>query len=108
MQCKADLFQCKRMTDATLNACKSALGNLIASEQIQQAPNPSKAFTSGLNFFLAHYCHDVHTSSWCHHLSVKNELYQYTCIFIQISRIQTEVHIDLSTILPVSHRWLGF
>ncbi len=58
------------MSDSTLNSCKTALGNMIASDKIQEADNPLEAFTEGIQNFLAHYCHDQHTSSWCYHPKV--------------------------------------
>ncbi len=45
MQCRADQFRCKRMTDAMLNSCKRALSTLIVSDKVQEAHNPLEVFT---------------------------------------------------------------
>ncbi len=75
------------MSDSTLNSCKTALGNLIASDKIQEADNPLEAFTEGIQNFLAHYCHDQHTSSWCYHPKVKKK---HTRVKISLMQILGE------------------
>ncbi len=63
------------MSDDLLTHCKAALSGLIASDSVQQFDDPFKNFTDGIWNFVAHYCDDVHTSSWCHHPKVTIVMY---------------------------------
>ena len=56
IKCKADNFRCKRMADVALNACKTSLSTLIASDKVQEAENPLQAFSKGPMNFVQHYC----------------------------------------------------
>ena len=67
LQCRAQNFRCKRMSEGFLVHCKGALSNLISCDRLQEEPNPLAAFSDAIKNFYSHYCLDVHTSSWCFH-----------------------------------------
>ena len=73
------------MPDSLLNNCKAALSHLIASERVNQSANPFKAFSEGVTNFVQHYCHDNHTSSWCHH----NKVNKKYIIHYNVSNVST-------------------
>ena len=58
------------MTEGLLGHCKSALSNLISSEEVQESDDPLKSFSEAILNFHSHYCLDIHTSPWCHHEKV--------------------------------------
>ena len=71
MQCRAEgRPRCKRMSEAFVSSCKVALSNLIASDTVYDSDDPYAAFSEGIINFLHHYCHDDHSSPWCHHAEV--------------------------------------
>ena len=55
------------MSDATINSCKAALNNLIASDHVCDSEDPYQAFSDGILNFYSHYCLDSHGSAWCYH-----------------------------------------
>lgn len=59
------------MPEEFLNSCKTALRNLIASDQMVESEDPYPLFSEGVLNFYQHYCLDVHTSTWCHHEKVR-------------------------------------
>ena len=62
------------MGEGFLNSCKAALSNLISSEVIESSDNPYADFSSAIKNFHDHYCLDDHTSTWCHHDKVSNNI----------------------------------
>ena len=52
------------MTEGLLGHCKSALSNLISSEEVQESDDPLKSFSEAILNFHSHY------SPWCHHEKV--------------------------------------
>ncbi len=70
------------MSDGMLNSCKSALSTHIASDDVQGEDSPLEAFSKGIINFIEHYCHDKHTSSWCYHPKVDNEVHNIKTIIV--------------------------
>ena len=79
------------MPDSLLNNCKAVLNNLIASEQVNKSANPFQAFSEGVTNFVQHYCHDNHTSSWCHHNKVNKKIYNKNYNVTNVSTVGSQL-----------------
>ena len=71
-QCPKGQPRCKRMDNAFLTSCKTALSNLLSSARIKESDDPFAAFPLAVMNFYSHYCLDEHSSEWCHHEKVCN------------------------------------
>lgn len=69
---KLGLSRCKRMNEAFITSCKTALRNLISSEAVLESEDPHASFSDGLMNFYFHYCYNDHTSTWCYHEKEKD------------------------------------
>ena len=85
IQCrKLGLSRCKRMNEAFITSCKTALRNLISSEAVLESEDPHASFSDGLMNFYFHYCYNDHTSTWCYHEKVRAGDSMYIHIIIHV------------------------